>query len=282
MAIYISQDMYLSGALDDGYRNANNPLIGYENLLEAGSVTATHWETDYPPTNMQNVSTGEYWQANSDPIHAGNLINITMQVSPSTVNYFGIGGHNLAGAELKLQRRDDPADPWQDVTDPVIPGDNHAIMWYFTDVVTSAYWRLEIQPNPDGTLPRIAVLYLGEVLVLQRRVYVGHTPVTDAQQTQYRTGLSQSAQYLGRVVGSQTLGVGLEQQNVDPEFYRTYIRPFKKHAETRPFFMAWRPSKYPEEVGYCWTTKDITPQNALANGFLNFSIVGQAVAPLND
>lgn len=275
MAIYISQDLYLSGSLDDGYRNANNPLIGYDNLVEAGSVSATYAETDYPITNVQNVSTGEYWLSTDDT----SLQYIEMQVTPTTINYFGIAGHNLAGAELKLQRRDDPGDAWTDVTDAVIPGDNHAIMWYFEDVVTSAYWRLYIEPSA-GTAPRIAVLYLGEVLVLQRRVYVGHTPVTDAQATQYRTAVSASAQYLGRVVGSQFLGVSLAQQNIDPEFYRTYIRPFKLRAETRPFFMAWRPSKYPEEVGFCWTTKDITPQNALANGYLNFDIEGRALAPL--
>lgn len=275
MAIYISQDLYLSGALDDGYVNANNPLIGYRNLLAAGTISATYAETDYPASNIKNVSTGEYWLSSNDD----TLQYLTMQVAPSTVNYFGIAGHNLAGAELKLQRRDDPGDPWTDVTDPVSPADNHAIMWYFESVATSAYWRLYIEPS-EGTAPRIAVIYIGEILTLQRRVYVGHTPTTDAQQTEYRTGLSQSAQYLGRVVGSQTLSMSLEQQNVDPEYYRNYIRPFKLAAETRPFFMAWRPSTYPEEVGFCWTTKDITPKNALANGYLNFDIVGQALAPL--
>lgn len=275
MAIYITQGLYLSGALDDGYQNANNPLIGYENLLEAGSVTATYEETDYPATNMQNVSTGEYWKSSDN----FNLQYLTMQISPGPVNYFGIAGHNLLGAEIKLQRRDDPADPWTDVTTAVIPADNHAIMWYFETVETSAYWRLYIEPS-EGVYPRIGVLYMGAVLVLQRRTYVGHTPVTDGQRTSYRTGLSQSSQYLGRVRGSQTLNANLDQNNVDPQFYRDYVRPFARAAETRPFFMAWRPSTYPEEVGFCWTTRDITPKNALANGYLNFSISGQALAPL--
>lgn len=275
MAVYISQDLYLSGTLEDGYRNANNPLIGYENLLAEGDIEATYEETDFPVTNIQNVSTGEYWKSTDNY----NVQYITMQVGVSKVNYCGIAGHNLTGAEIKLQRRDDPGDPWTDVTDPLIPGDNHAIMWYFEDVTTSAYWRLYIEPS-EGIAPRIAIIYIGEVLVLSRRAYVGHTPVTDSQRTRYSTGISRSSQFLGRVVNGQTQGVSLAQNNVDPSFYRSYIRPFKLHAETAPFFMAWRPSTYPEEVGFCWTTTDITPKNSLANGYLNFSIDGDALAPL--
>ncbi len=277
MAIYISQDLYLSGALADGYRNANNPLIGYRNLLEAGSVTADYAETDYPATNMQNVSTGEYWLSSDN----FNLQYVTMQVSPGPIDYFAIGGHNLSGAELKLQYRLDPADPWSDVTTPVIPGDNHAIMWLFEPIETAAYWRLYIEPRV-GVAPRIAVLYLGQVLTLQRRLYVGHTPIVDGLDTDVVSGMSESGQYLGRVVRRQALGTSITQNNVTPDFWREYIRPFRDAAITRPFFFAWRPSTYPEEVGYCWLTGDIKMENALANGYVKFDIKVQALAPLDE
>lgn len=275
MAVYITQGLYLSGNLDDGYRNANNPLIGYENLLETGSVSADSAADDNPASNVKNISTGEYWLS-TDSV---NVQYLTMQIPAGKVNYFALAGHNLAGAELKLQRRDDPGDAWTDVTTAVIPGDNSAILWFFEDNETSVYWRLYIEPA-EGVAPRIAIVYIGEVLVLQRRVYVGHAPAVYNAQSQYRTGVSQSSQYLGRVIRRQTLQFSLDQQNVEPDFYRTYIDPFRIHAETKPFFAAWRPSKYPEEVAFCWTTRDIGLTNQSANGFIQFDIVGNALAPL--
>lgn len=275
MAIYISQDLYLSGALDDGYINANNPKIGYRNLLEAGGVTATYEDDEHPITNVQNVSTGEYWKSSDNY----NIQYVEMTISPGPVDYFAIAGHNLAGAELKLQYRLDPGDAWTDVTSPVIPGDNSAIMWLFTAINTAAYYRLHIEPS-EGIAPRIAVIYLGAILTLQRRVYVGHKPVTYARDTGVVSGMSESGQFLGRVVRNQTLEFALSQQNVDPEFYREYVEPFVQSAITRPFFAAWRPSKYPEEVGFCWLTRDIQMENQLANGFVKFGIVGRALAPL--
>ncbi len=275
MAIYISQDLYLTGALEDGYINANNPRIGYDNLLEDGAVVADYEEAENPASNIKTVSTGEYWRS-SDNYQVQYL---TMTVNPSTVDYFAIAGHNLAGAELKLQYRMDPGDSWTDVTVPVIPGDNNAIMWLFTAIVSAPYWRLEIEPS-EGIAPRIAVIYIGEILTLQRRVYVGHRPVIYARDTNVVSGVSESGQYLGRVVRNQTLEFALTQQNVDAEFYREYVELFVQAAITRPFFAAWRPSTYPLEVGYCWLTRDIVPENQLANGFMRFDIVGRALAPL--
>lgn len=275
MALYISQDLYLSGALDDGYRNANNPIIGYKNLLESGSIVASDEQADYPASNILNTSTGEYW------LSPDNFFDqyLDMAIPPAAVNYVGIAGHNLAGAELQLQYRLDPGDAWTDATTAVIPGDNHALMWYFETINSAAYWRLNIQPA-EGIAPRVAVIYIGEVLTLQRRVFVGHTPIKDAEQTNWQENMSQSSQYLGRVIESEVLDVSLAQQNVDQEFYREYIRPFAQAAKLKPFFMAWRPSKYPEEIGYCWITRNINMQNALPNGYVNFDIVGRALAPL--
>jgi len=115
---------------------------------------------------------------------------------------------------------------------------------------------------------------------LQRRVYVGHRPVTYARSTNVVSGMSESGQYLGRVVRNQTLEFALSQQNVDAEFYREYVEPFVRSAITRPFFAAWRPSKYPDEIGFCWLTRDIVMENQLSNGFVKFDIVGRALAPL--
>ena len=275
MPIYISRDLYLSG---DFAVDPNAPRIGYKDLIGSGSASADFEEANYPATNIQNVSTGNYWRSTDDT----TTQYVEFQVSPTTINYFAIAGHNLAGAQLTVQRRDDPADPWENVTDPVIPGDNHAIMWAFLPVVSSGFWRLEIVPV-EGNFPRIAVAYLGEYLTLERRMYVGHQPSNYAVTSNVTSNMSESGQFLGRVVRNQSLDMNPPTfSNVTPAFWRSYIEPFARSAVTRPFFFAWRPAQYPLEIAFGWVTDPagIRMTNQSPNGDVEFSIRGKALAPL--
>ena len=277
MAIYISEGLYLSGELSGTDTDPNNPRIGYQNLLESGSIIADFEISDYPATNIQNPSTGEYW-VSSNSVDTQYL---TMQITPAKVNYFAIAGQDLDGATLKVQRRDDPGDAWSDVVLPVITANNEAIMWLFESVVTSAFWRLEIIPN-SSVPPRIAVIYIGEYLTLQRKVYVGHRPSNYAVNSTVTTNMSEKGQYMGRAVIAQDQDFSLTQINISPVFYRSYINNLRIHAITRPFFCAWRPAQYPDEVAFAWSTKQegILWENTSPNGFGKFDIIGKALAPL--
>lgn len=273
MPIYISQAVYLSGTLDaDDYINANNPRIGYHNLVQYGGVTADSEETNYPASNIANDSTAEYWESESN---ATQYVNF--QMANSNWDYLAIAGHNLEGSVYQWQSRADPGDAWTDVTDERIPGDNSAII----DLVTTnlhPYVRLKLIPA-SGVFPKIAVVYIGRILTLQRRVYVGHTPVVYGRRTSVISGMSENGQYLGRVVKRRMLQTSISQQDVTPSYYRSYIDPFVQHAITRPFFVAWRPAQYPEEVGFCWSTSDIVMENQRSNGMIKFDIQMRALAP---
>lgn len=273
MAIFISQDLYLSGALDiDDYINANNPRIGYHNLVVYGGVTADSEAANYPASNVTNVSTAEYWQSASN---ATQYINFELGVN--AWDYFAIGGHNLEGSVYQLESRADPADAWTAVTDEAIPGDNNAIMHLF-ESLTHPYARLKIIPA-SGVFPKIAVIYIGQILTLQRRVYVGHTPGVYGRQTEVVSGMSESGQYLGRIVKRQTLSTSISQENVTAAYYRQHIEPFVQAAILRPFFLAWRPAQYPDEVVFAWATSDIVPENHRTNGMMKFDIQMRALAP---
>lgn len=272
MAIYISRDFILSDSIYD--INENNPRIGYQNLLESGSASVSaDEEPDHPVSNILNVSTAEYYLA---PVF-NNYSSIKLTVPPATVDYVGIAGHNLSGVPVILSYRYSESDNWT-VLMGRIPGDNSAIMFLFNPMESVPYWNIEF--NGGDTRRRFGTVYLGKSIALERRVYVGHSPMNYARATNVTSGMSETGQYLGRVVRSQALDVSLSQQNVHPEYYRSVIDPFAKAAITKPFFMAWRPKDYPNEIGYCWLTKDIVPQNQLSNGMMQFDIVGNALSPL--
>jgi len=48
---------------------------------------------------------------------------------------------------------------------------------------------------------------------------------------------------------------------LDAQWYRDNFDPFVVAARAAPFFFAWRNHEFPREVGFCWTTDDIRPQN---------------------
>lgn len=272
MPIFISEDLWLSGGLDDGYINANNPRIGYHNLVVYGGVSADSEDPQYPAYNIANPATNLWWQATDD-----EETHVYFSFQPAVWNYFGIAGHNLSGAIYQMQWRADEGDPWQDVIDEFSPGDNSAIVHIFENIV-SGFARLKIIPAA-GVPPKISVVYIGEYLTLPGRTYVGHKPINYARNTTVASGMSERGDFLGRVTQRTVLSNTLKQDNCPPDYYRSYIHPFALHAEVLPFFMAWRPAQYPDEVGFCWATNNIQMENSHANGFVRFDINVNAIAP---
>jgi hypothetical protein len=270
--ILISRGVYLSGDLADDYANANNPIVGYHNLITLGGISADSETTDYPASNLANVSTAEYWESESN---ATQYINF--ELGANTWNYIAFAGHNLVGSIYQFQSRADPGDAWSDVTAEAIPGDNQAIIRILENSI-HPYLRMKITPA-SGVLPKVAVIYVGRYLQLQRRIHNGHTPIIYGVETKVVSGMSEDSNFLGRVVKSQIQKSSIDQSDTTAVFYRSYVEPFRVHAVTKPFFFAWRPSKYPNEVGYCWGTADLDMSAQRSNGMVQWSLTIKGFAP---
>ena len=116
-------------------------------------------------------------------------------------------------------------------------------------------------------------------MISQRRIYVGHTPLTYAKKTKISTGRSESGQFLGRIVISELSQATVELDNMTPDWYRLYLQPFIDHAKTLPFFFAWRPLTYPNEVGYAWVMNDPALLNSRSNGMCKTTIEMGGISP---
>ncbi len=169
----------------------------------------------------------------------------------------------------------DIADEWFDITEDAIPENDGAIIHYFSNTNYSQY---RIKLIPDETPPQVAHIKLGAALVLPQSIYVGHSPITLNRRTEIVTNTSENGQFLGRIEKRRYLQTAVDMAHIEPDFYRDYIDPFVEHAETGAFFFAWRPAGYPKEVGYGWTGGDITPENQMPNGMMQFSFNMKAVA----
>lgn len=267
--IHISSSVVL-GPLGDPV-DARNPRIGWHNLATAENVSADEQADGEPVANIANPATYLRWRGTTTDEQS---VQVTLSAA-ADVNYFAIAKHNLgsSGATIQFQSSTDGS-TWDDVTSPIVLNTDYVVIYEF-DAVFAQYFRLLITPGSEP--PSIAVLYLGEILILQRRIYVGHTPLPYGRRTTVSNGRSESGEFLGRVLRRQFLESSVDMQNLTPTWYRQYMEPFIEAATTRPFFWCWRPSSYPDECGYAWLSDDVKMQNARANGMVSASFSMQGV-----
>lgn len=192
------------------------------------------------------------------------------------VDYIGFANHNLNSANIAYQvQGSDDGSTWTDIGDEVIPESDAPHVQIFP-IASYLFYRVRLTPASD-TMPRISVIYLGKMLVMQRRCYVGHTPITMGRSTVVSNNRSETGQFLGRIVRREYLESQLSAANLSPDWYRAYFDDFAEASRTTPFFFAWRPLDYPTEVGFCWATRDIVPKNERSNGMMQVSMQMQGI-----
>jgi hypothetical protein len=251
--------------------DARNPRIGWHNLVRADNIFSLEETVDEPSRNVANPTTYLKWRGETI---ADQWLMVTLDAAED-VDYFAIAKHNLgsSGAFIKFQSSTNGTD-WFDVT--ALTGLNTDFVYIREFVpVFASYFRLWIEP---GTVPpSVGVFYVGHILKLQRRIYVGHVPLTYGRVTSVSTGLSEVGEFLGRTKRREFLESSVDMQNIKPDWYRTEMEPFVEQAAVTPFFWAWRPGDYPFETGYAWLMGDVQPANQRPNGMMQFSFKMQGV-----
>lgn len=268
MSIVISPAVVLSATPETDPRN---PRIGYHNLISVSNVSADEETDDEPAINIANPSTYLKWRGTST---ANQCVYVTLSEARD-VNYFAIAKHNFGstGATITFQYSTNGTD-WSDASTSQAPNTDNVLIHEF-ETVFARHFRLFIEPGDEP--PSIAVMYIGEILVLQRKFYVGHTPISYGRATTVSNGRSEAGQFLGRHLRREFLETSVDLQNITPTWYRQKFDPFVEHATTKPFFFAWYPSKYPSEVGYAWLKGDIRPTNQRSNGMMQVSFSMEAI-----
>lgn len=260
-------------ALATDPQDANAPWIGWHSVLTRTNVTSDEAADGFPVSNVATTSTSpvEKWKGTSTAVQHIQVAEGGSQ----ECDYFGVAKHNFGStaAVIKLQTSPD-ASSWTDMTDAIAPGDDNAILFRF-EAVTATYWRLHITPGTAA--PQVTVFYLGLLLVGERRIYVGHTPLTLGRNQEVVTGLSEDGAFLGRVKRREFLASAVDLKNLTPGWYRTKFDPFAEASVERPFFWAWRPGDYPLEVAYAWVMGGIKPSNQSPNGHMQVAFEMQGI-----
>ncbi len=271
--IIISQNLVLSPGVFD----SKNPVVGWHNLVTINNITASSEAENYPITNVANPITApsSRWRAADATGDEQILINLN---SVEEVDYVGIARHNLGSEQISvmIEGSEDGGSPFTElVEESLLPDDGPAIFRFDPQALVD----LRINLANGGGAPEIAVIYVGKLLQLQRRIYVGHTPMKYGRSNNIVNGRSESGDFLGRIVTSEKTSTSVNLQNMTPGWYRSDMDPFIEASKDTPFFFAWRPEDYPNEVGFAWMTNEPQPVNQRANGMMSIELQMTGIAP---
>src|SRR5262245_31312193 len=97
MSVVISGSLVLSDGAGGDVINANNPVIGYRNLVTPSNVSATTQAAGFPASNLANPSTNLRWQGQAS--EADQFITLALNTIDQ-VDYIGIARHNLGSAQI--------------------------------------------------------------------------------------------------------------------------------------------------------------------------------------
>ena len=264
MALVIGSGVVLTN--DVAAQDAQQAVMGFDNIVNFDNVSSTNETVENPIANITNPATSFTWEALNTTTQT-----ITIQADGSSVDYIGIARHNLDQIGLTVEIK------YNGVT--VLPAqvvsDTQALIFLLSGATPTT---IEIIISGATVAPKIAVLYAGKALILERNIYVGHTPITYGRDRVTINGMSENGQYLGEIVVRETNSTSVSLQNLTPDWYRTQLDPFFKSKPRVPCFFAWRSNDYPAEIGYCWVSGNPRPVNQRSNGMMSidFDLVGIA------
>lgn len=173
------------------------------------------------------------------------------------IDYIAIAGHSLGTKGATIEISYDLGAGGDTVIATLSPSDDRPILLTFDEVEADEINLLVT----GGTGAEMAHIRAGKALVMERALYGGHSPINLSAKTEYQSNMSDTGQFLGRTITRKGTESSFSWRHLTPEWYRQYFQPFVDFAKTGAFFIQWRPDQYPDEVSYCYTTKDIQPSN---------------------
>lgn len=266
MIIYTSAFQTAEDATD---RPLTHARIGYQSWLRdlvATDITASSETANGPADAPLRPDTAEFWEAAALPA--------TWEIDLGTlraVDYVGVVGNlGSCNCALMVEWTDgvlvgSPSEEvWTQFADDAQPGDDSPLLFLDTSV-TARKLRLTFSaigsPAEAATPPRVAVVYAGEVLKMQRPLYAGHAPINLSRNTVLHGSMSQGGQFLGQGFRRHGVSSSAAFRHLTAAWVRETLDPFIRSARQYPYFFAWRPGDFVNDVGYVWTQEDIRPAN---------------------
>ena len=268
MSVVISSNLILSAAAGNSLP-LTHARIGYHSYLDSAVITASQaGDAGHPVGNITTTQTFERYKSTVLPV---TTIDVDLGTA-KPVDYIGMVGKKIEAYTLEFSLDDISYTQISALGDP----SQVAKMGLFEET-EARYWRIAIVGNILSNTFDIANIKLGLTLTMYHAIYGGHTPLNLSRQTVTKPNISEGGEFLGSSTIRKGFSTSYDFKNLPADWYRNEFDPFVEHAsEGRTFYVAWRPEKFPLEVGYCLGNSDIAPSNMGTRDLMQvtFNVVG--------
>jgi hypothetical protein len=275
--IVLSQSIVLAPLVNP----LGTPIFGLNNLVTIGNIAATSEAAGFPVGNLANPETYLRWRSAPGSPPVDQYVTVTF-TALAEVDYVAVAVHNFGSGQVPVSVEaatalvgSPPAPNWAEVVQDTIPANDDPIIFRFTPGTKVAV-RLRMQPGQAA--PFAAVLYVGKLLVAERGTHAAHVPINFGRTTRVTNGRSENGQHLGRIVLSEARQTTFALNRLRSDWYRQIFDPFLSAVQETPFFFAWRPQAFPNDVGYCTVRNDPVPSVDFDTGTIALELQLSGVA----
>lgn len=236
-------------------------FIGYNNILETGTVTASSEAASHPKENAFDWFPHDWWQA-TGPGQA--FLTVDMGAN-AAVDYWALAFHNIHDYSGSIQAQyssDNFVSDINDLDTVQYPADGVAVMRNVTQQ-NVRYYRFHVVTT--GSPAHIGALAMGARLELP-----GHVPLPFGSPVLSRDDkVLNNASDTGNFLGSSVLSAGYEfmiqQKQITTAWVDSNWDAFADHARTKPFFYVWDQEDRPTEVIFAKATDITYPKRNVPN-----------------
>lgn len=225
------------------------PVIGYDNLLEQGTVIATSEIPTFEAANAYDWRTATFWKMADAPTE--QFLTLTLG-SAKPASYFAYFKHDLdeKGNGIHLQYSLDGGASWLDATTEEIPANDRPRIVTFNKV-TSGLWRVRITLNGTPTGSILGAVAFGQVMNFERGMQVGFGAPGFINSNSYVNNFSEAGEFLGKSLIRRGEERTIQVVNTTRQWIRDVWQPFSTHVESKPFFFGWNLVNRPQDVTFC-------------------------------
>jgi hypothetical protein len=273
--IVISSSLALSATADNPL---NTPIFGWESLVTTGTVSATSAAAGFPATNVANASTALRWVSDPGSPATDQYLTVTIsEVDP--IDYLAIAVHNFGSDSIpvSVEGSTGGSPEWFELVEARMLANDDPVIFRWTPQSLTGV-RLRMQPGDAD--PYAAVMYVGKLLVCERGTHQDYTPINLARDTNAPIGVSESGHFLGRVVIGESRASPFALKMLRATWYRDEMDPMVRVLRSTPVFFAWKPTEFPNDIGFVFITNNPKPSRSFDTGrmSIDFQMTGVAVA----
>lgn len=211
-------------------------------------ITASGSAAGFPAININDPATWSSWKA--DGSNGWTKYDLG---GATSIDAIGIAAHNLFTSgvtQIVIASSTDDASYTNRVTHNVA---SDADLLFLIEAQTARYWRVTL----TGPAANIGILQVGKRLVFPNAPLDDYTPLNMAREYTKLRNQSLKGQLLGNRVIAAGAITDVDLGYVTRTWADTNLPAFKSHYDQGgTFFYAGCPSKFPLDMGYCWSDGD--------------------------